>query len=104
MQGFHKNWEQFEKKFTTFFTMNLSYASESGRLYLHLLQVYYAYSFMTYGITFWGTSEAALRSVFVAQKRLVRALAGERYWPTKEPLCASRPLCELLNLLFYFLV
>jgi hypothetical protein len=35
----------------------------------------------------------------VAQKRLVRALAGERYWPTKEPLCASRPLFELLNLL-----
>jgi hypothetical protein len=35
----------------------------------------------------------------VAQKRLVRALAGERYWPTKEPVCASRPLFELLNLL-----
>ncbi|CAB3387627.1 Hypothetical predicted protein [Cloeon dipterum] len=33
---------------------------------------------MSYGIVIWGASDGALRTVFVAQKRLIRALAGER--------------------------
>jgi hypothetical protein len=55
-----------------------------------LLLVYYAYSYsiMQYGIVFWGASEAALQGVYVAQKKLVRCLAGERYWPAQERLCS----------------
>jgi hypothetical protein len=34
------------------------------------------------GIIFWGCSTAALNTVFVAQKRLVWAMAGGRYWPS----------------------
>ena len=69
-----------------------------------LLMVYYAYSYsiMQYGIVHWGGSEAALRAVFVAQKRLVRCLAGVRYWPGQEPLCSCRPLFARLNLLPVF--
>jgi hypothetical protein len=40
-----------------------------------------------------------LQDVFIAQKRLVRALAGERYWPADVPLCSARPLFERLQLL-----
>jgi hypothetical protein len=67
----------------------------------YLLMVYYAYaySFMQYGINFWGCSAAVMKAVFVAQKRLVRALAGERYWPADSPLCSARPLFDKLNLL-----
>ncbi|CAB3385524.1 Hypothetical predicted protein [Cloeon dipterum] len=36
---------------------------------------------MSYGIVIWGASDGALRTVFVAQKRLIRALAGERPAP-----------------------
>ncbi|CAB3374456.1 Hypothetical predicted protein [Cloeon dipterum] len=45
-----------------------------------LINVYYAHanSIMSYGIVIWGASDGALRTVFVAQKRLIRALAGER--------------------------
>jgi len=69
-----------------------------------LLLVYYAYSYsiMQYGIVFWGASEAALKSVFVAQKKLLRCLAGERYWPAQERLCSCRPLFERLDLLPVF--
>ena len=62
----------------------------------------YSYSIMQYGIIFWGSSESALRAVFVAQKKLVRCLAGERYWPAQEPLCSCRPLFERLELLPVF--
>jgi hypothetical protein len=63
--------------------------------------VYYAhaYSAMQYGIIFWGCSTAALNTVFVAQKRLVRAMAGERYWPSPVPFASARPLFERLSLL-----
>jgi hypothetical protein len=44
----------------------------------------YSYSIIQYGIIFWGSSESALRDVFVAQKKLVRCLAGERYWPREK--------------------
>jgi hypothetical protein len=69
-----------------------------------LMLVYYAYSYsiMQYGIVFWGASEVALQGVFVAQKKLVRCLAGERYWPAQERLCSCRPLFERLNLLPVF--
>jgi len=36
------------------------------------------------------------------QKRLVRCLAGVRYWPGQEPLCSCRPLFARLNLLPVF--
>ena len=70
----------------------------------HLLMVYYsfAYSFMQYGIVFWGCAKSVVRDVFVAQKRLVRALAGERYWPSVTGLCSARPLFERLELLPLF--
>jgi hypothetical protein len=69
-----------------------------------LLMVYYAYSYsiMQYGIVHWGGSASALRAVFVEQKRLVRCLAGVRYWPGQEPLCSCRPLFARLNLLPVF--
>jgi hypothetical protein len=69
-----------------------------------LLLVYYAYSdsIMQYGIVFWGASNAALNGVFVAQKKFVLCLAGERYWPAKERLCSCRPLFECLKLLPVF--
>jgi hypothetical protein len=69
-----------------------------------LLLVYYAYSYsiMQYGVVFWGASEAAMQGVFVAQKKLVRCLAGERYWPALERLCSCRPLFARLKLLPVF--
>jgi hypothetical protein len=67
-----------------------------------LRTVYYAYSFsIMHGIVFWGASEA-LRDVFVAQKKLVRCPAGERYWPAQEQLCSCRPLFARLDLLPVF--
>jgi Reverse transcriptase (RNA-dependent DNA polymerase) len=69
-----------------------------------LLMVYYAYSYsiMQYGIVFWGGSVSALNDVFVAQKRLIRCISGERYWPGQEPLCSCRPLFERLDILPVF--
>jgi hypothetical protein len=54
-----------------------------------LLMVYYAYaySYMQYSINIWRCSTAVMKAVFVAQKRLIRALAGERFWPADSPLC-----------------
>jgi hypothetical protein len=40
-----------------------------------------------------------LNTVFVAQKRLVQAMAGERYWPSPLPFASARPLFERLSLL-----
>ena len=57
---------------------------------------------MQYGVIFWGSSKSVLHNVFIAQKRLVRALAGERYWPADVPLCSARPLFERLELLPVF--
>jgi hypothetical protein len=58
---------------------------------------------MQYGVNFWGSSKSVIHDVFLAQKRLVRALAGERYWPADTPLCSVRPLFERLKLLPLFL-
>ncbi|XP_059480862.1 uncharacterized protein LOC132199839 [Neocloeon triangulifer] len=60
----------------------------------YLKMVYYAYchSIMSYGIVIWGGSNRALDEVFLAQKKVVRALAGERYWRSTEPLCSAKPL------------
>jgi hypothetical protein len=63
----------------------------------------YSYSVIQYGTIFWGSSESALHDVFVAQKKLVRCLAGERYWQAQEPLlCSCTPLFERLKLLPVF--
>jgi hypothetical protein len=57
---------------------------------------------MQHEIQLWGGS--ALRAVFVEQKRLVRCLAGVRYWPGQEPLCTCRTLFACLNLLPVYLI
>ncbi|CAB3382617.1 Hypothetical predicted protein [Cloeon dipterum] len=51
-----------------------------------LINVYYAHanSIMSYGIVIWGASDGALRTVFVAQKRLIRSLAGESCVPNEK--------------------
>jgi hypothetical protein len=48
-----------------------------------------------------GCSEAVLKtSVFVAQKRLIRALAGKRaVLPADSSFCSTRPLLDKLDLL-----
>lgn len=46
---------------------------------------------------FLGCSKSVLQDVFIAQKCLVRALAGERYWPADTPLCSARPFFERLD-------
>ena len=70
--------------------------------YLKMVYYAHAYSLMQYGVIFWGSSKSVLHNVFIAQKRLVRALAGERYWPADVPLCSARPLFERLELLPVF--
>lgn len=69
-----------------------------------LLSVYYALaqSVIQYGIVIWGCSEQARELVFVAQKRLLRAMAGERYWPGLTPVCSARPLFRKFNILPVF--
>jgi hypothetical protein len=43
-----------------------------------------------------------LNAVFVAQKCLIRANAGERFWPSPVPFCSARPMFEKLDLLPVF--
>jgi len=64
----------------------------------------YAYSIMQYAIVIWGASSHALGEVFTAQKRLIRALAGERYWPGPVPVYSARPLFVRFNLLPVFFI
>jgi Reverse transcriptase (RNA-dependent DNA polymerase) len=55
--------------------------------------VYYAYaqSQIMYSIVIWGASPH-MQKVFVAQKRVVRALAGLRYWRSNSALDSCKPL------------
>jgi exonuclease III len=70
--------------------------------YIKMVYYAHAYSAMQYGVIFWGCSPSVLNAVFVAQKRVVRAMAGERFWPGPVPLCSARPLFKKLNLLPVF--
>jgi hypothetical protein len=58
-----------------------------------LKQVYFAYaqSQILYSIIIWGASPH-IEKVFVAQKRVVRAMAGRRYWRSNCALDSCRPL------------
>ena len=73
---------------TYLFTMLREKVSESV-----LKQVYFAYaqSHIMYSIIIWGAS-SHVESVFIAQKRVVRAMAGLRYWRSNCALESCRPL------------
>ena len=69
-----------------------------------VLNVYYAfaYSHMQYAIVFWASCDKVRDEVFTAQKRLIRAMAGIRYWRSQTPLESARPWFEKFNLLPLF--
>jgi hypothetical protein len=73
---------------TYLFTMLRDISEESD-----MKQVYYAYaqSHILYSIVIWGGS-SHVESVFVAQKRVIRAMAGLRYWRSNSALESCRPL------------
>jgi Reverse transcriptase (RNA-dependent DNA polymerase) len=73
---------------TYMFTMLRERVTESM-----LKQVYFAYaqSQILYSIIIWGGAPQMER-VFVAQKRVVRAMAGKRYWRSNCALDSCRPL------------
>jgi Reverse transcriptase (RNA-dependent DNA polymerase)/Endonuclease-reverse transcriptase len=73
---------------TYLFTILRETVSESS-----LKLVYYAYaqSQIMYSIIIWGASPH-MSKVFVAQKRVVRAMAGLRYWRSNTALDSCRPL------------
>jgi hypothetical protein len=58
-----------------------------------LKAVYYAYaqSQVMYSIVIWGGS-THMEKVFVAQKRILCAMAGIRYWRSNKALDPCRPL------------
>ena len=58
-----------------------------------LRQVYFAYvqSHILYSLLIWGGSPH-LKEVFCAQKRVIRAMAGRRYWKGLTPVESCRPL------------
>jgi hypothetical protein len=58
-----------------------------------LKSVYYAYaqSQILYSIVIWGGSPH-LDIVFVAQKRVLRAMAGTQYWRSNRALDSCKPL------------
>jgi hypothetical protein len=58
---------------------------------LRSLYFCYTQSHILYAIAIWGASPH-LKKVFVAQKRVVRALEGVRYWKGKSPVVSCRPL------------
>jgi hypothetical protein len=62
--------------------------------------VYYAYaqSQIMYSIVIWGVSPH-MQKVFVAQKRVVRALAGLRYWRSNCALDSCKPLFKKYGIL-----
>jgi len=65
-----------------------------------LRQVYFAHaqSHILYSIIIWGgTSHIA--SVFTAQKRVIRAMAGVRYWKGRTPVTSCKPLYEQFDIL-----
>jgi hypothetical protein len=65
-----------------------------------LKQVYYSYaqSRILYSIVIWGGS-THLAKVFVAQKRVVRAMAGVRYWRSNCALDSCLPLFKKYEIL-----
>jgi hypothetical protein len=73
---------------TYLFTMLREKVSESV-----LKQVYFVYaqSHIMYSIIIWGAS-SHVESVFIAQKRVVRAMAGLLYWRSNCALESCRPL------------
>jgi len=68
-----------------------------------LRQMYFAYtqSQVLYSIVIWGASPA-MQNVFVAQKRVLRAMAGKRYWKSLTPLDSCRPLFKQYEILPVF--
>jgi hypothetical protein len=80
---------------TYLFTMLREKVSESV-----LKQIYYAYaqSHILYSIIIWGASPH-MESVFIAQKRVLRAMAGLRYWRSNRALESCRPLFKKYEIL-----
>jgi hypothetical protein len=68
-----------------------------------LRQTYFAYvqSQILYSLVIWGGSPH-LKDVAVAQKRVLRAMAGRRYWKWQTPLESCRPLFTELDILPVF--
>ena len=62
--------------------------------------IYYAYaqSQILYSIVIWGASPH-MQKVFVAQKRVVRAMAGLRYWRSNCALESCKPLFKKYGIL-----
>jgi predicted RNase H-like HicB family nuclease len=73
---------------TYMFTILKDAVSESS---LKLIYYAYAQSQILYSIVIWGGSPH-LQKVFVAQKRVIRAMAGLRYWRSNCELDSCRPL------------
>jgi len=80
---------------TYLFTILRDSVSESS-----LKLVYYAYaqSQILYSIVIWGASPH-LQKVFVAQKRIIRAMSGLRYWRSNCALDTCKPLFKKYGIL-----
>jgi Reverse transcriptase (RNA-dependent DNA polymerase) len=83
---------------TYLFTILRDIVSESA-----LKTIYYAYaqSQILYSIVIWGASPH-LKKVFIAQKRVLRAMAGLRYWRSNCALDTCRPLFKKYEILTVF--
>lgn len=74
------------------------------RVTLNILrQIYFAHvqSHILYSIVIWGGSPH-LKRVFIAQKRVVRAMAGKRYWKGPTAVVSCRPLFKKYEILPVF--
>jgi hypothetical protein len=69
------------------------------------LLVYYAYaqSQIMYSITIWGSSPL-MTKVYVAQKRVLRSMAGWRYWRSNLELDSCKPLFKKNEILTVYLL
>jgi Reverse transcriptase (RNA-dependent DNA polymerase) len=83
------------RSITYLFTMLNEKVSESA-----LKQVYYSYaqSHVLYSIIIWGGS-THMSDVFTAQKRVIRAMAGKRYWRSNCALESCKPLFKKYEIL-----
>jgi len=65
-----------------------------------LRQMYFAYtqSQVLYSIVIWG-APPSMDKVFVAQKRVLRAMAGKRYWKSLTPVESCRQLFKQFEIL-----
>jgi len=65
-----------------------------------LKQIYYAYaqSHILYSIVIWDAS-VHVSDVFIAQKRVIRAMAGKRYWRSNCALESCKPLFRSYGIL-----